>query len=89
MGRRVWTIAEKDKVEQSDIDDARANNCPEIVNGIPPALFGVVLEADLPTAYEEPESVEPEPIPPFEPPSGTSTPERISYIEDFLLGLYG
>lgn len=62
MGRRIWVIAKKDEVEQSDIDAAKANNCPEIANGIPPILEGVVDEARLPMAYEEPEPIEPEPV---------------------------
>lgn len=62
MARRVWIIAKKDQVEQSDKDDAKAHNCPEIVNGIPLALMGIVLEGDLPCAYEEPEPPIPQPI---------------------------
>lgn len=65
MGRRIWIILKKDQVEQSDIDAATANNCPEIVNGIPPALQGIVSESDLPMAYEEPEPIAPEPTPPL------------------------
>lgn len=54
MGRRVWIIARKDQIEQSDIDDAKLNGCPEIANGIPPALQGIVTGA-LPCVFEEPE----------------------------------
>ena len=61
MKRRVWVIAKKDQVEQSDIDDATFNGCPEIANGIPPALEGIVLEAMLPFAYEEQELPPPSP----------------------------
>lgn len=61
MGRRVWVIAKKDQVEQSDLDDAKANNCPEIANGIPPALQHILSEGQLPYAYEEPTLPEPEP----------------------------
>lgn len=61
MARRIWIIARKDRVEQSDIDDAKTNNCPEIANGIPPALEGMVTEDMLPHAYEEPTLPEPEP----------------------------
>ncbi len=68
MARRIWIIPRKDQVEQADLDAAQANNCPEIVNGIPPALQGIISESDLPMAYEEPEPVEPvepEPTPPL------------------------
>lgn len=62
MPRRIWIIAKKDKVEQSDIDDAKLNSCPEIVNGIPPALQGFISEGQLPIVYEEPESLPSEPV---------------------------
>lgn len=62
MARRIWLIAKKEQVEQSDIDDAKANNCSEVANGIPPVLEGTVDEAGLPMAYEEPEPIEPEPV---------------------------
>ncbi len=62
MGRRIWIISKKDKVEQSVIDAAIAHNCPEIAKGIPPALEGIVDEANLPMVYEEPEAVKPEPV---------------------------
>jgi len=54
MGRRIWIIPRKDKVELADFDDAKLANCPEIVNGIPPKLQGVIREQDLPMAFEEP-----------------------------------
>ena len=54
MVRRVWIIKRKDQIEQSDLDAAKANNCPEVVNGVPPTLQSV-SESDLPLAYEEPE----------------------------------
>ena len=60
--RRVWIIAEKTVPEQSDLDDAQLNGCPEVVNGIPLALQGVISAGQLPYAYEEP--VEPLPEPP-------------------------
>ncbi|MBA7658257.1 hypothetical protein ES703_66206 [subsurface metagenome] len=63
MGRRVWVIAKKDEVEQQDIDAALLNNCPEIANGIPPALQGIVTEDMLPCTFEEP--APPEPMPPL------------------------
>lgn len=63
MARRIWVIAEKDEVEQSDIDAANAHNYPEIANGIPPALEGIIDEAGLPMAYEEIELI-PSPMPP-------------------------
>jgi len=59
MARRVWIIAKKDKVEDSDIADATLNGCPEIANGIPPALEGII--GALPCVYEEPEPPIPEP----------------------------
>lgn len=63
MGRRIWIIAEKEAVEQSDKDAAIANNCPEIANGIPPALVGIVTPEELPCVYEE---TPPAPEPPHE-----------------------
>lgn len=62
MARRIWIVPRKDQIEQSNIDAAIASNCPEIVNGIPPALSGIINEASLPMAYEEPESPAPKPI---------------------------
>ena len=62
MKRRIWIILRKDKVEQSDIDDAQAHHCPEIANGIPPALEGIIPESQLPIAYEELESLIPPPV---------------------------
>lgn len=56
MGRRVWIISAKKKITQAVRDAAKANNCPEIVIGIPPILRGVVFKSGLPRAYEEPES---------------------------------
>ena len=61
MSRKIWVIAEKDEIGQIDIDNATLNSCPEIANGIPPALFGIISEAQLPYAYEEPK------LPPLEP----------------------
>lgn len=61
MARRIWIIAKKEEVEPSDIADAKANNCPEVANGIPPNLKDVVDEGSLPIAYEEPEPEPPEP----------------------------
>jgi len=58
--RRVWVVAKKDELEQADFNDAQANDCPEIANGIPPALADIITEGMLPCAYEEPA---PEPIP--------------------------
>jgi hypothetical protein len=62
MTRRVWVIAKKDKVEQSDIDNALLNNCSEILKGIPPALLDILSEGQLPYAYEEPEAPKLEPL---------------------------
>ena len=61
MSRRIWIIAKKDKVDGSDRASASLNGCPEIVNGIPPILDGIVFENQLPLVYEEPVSPEPEP----------------------------
>ncbi len=61
MARRIWVIAKKETVEQSDIDDANLNNCSEVVNGIPPALQEILSEGLLPIAYEEPMLPESEP----------------------------
>lgn len=55
MPRRVWIIAKKDKVEDSDIANALLDGCSEIANGIPPALEGFI--SALPCVYEEPEAV--------------------------------
>lgn len=55
MPRRIYIIPKSMKVKDA-VDAAKAANCPEIVHGIPPALAGIVAEADLPTAFEEPQS---------------------------------
>ena len=60
MARRIWIIAEKEAIEQEDIDAANLNNCPEIANGIPPALVGIVVPEDLPCVHVE-TPVAPEP----------------------------
>ena len=62
VARKVWILAEKATVEQSDIDNAILNGCSEIANGIPPTLQGIISESQLPYAYEEPESPKPETI---------------------------
>jgi len=54
MGRRIYLIPKSVKVEDA-LADALANNCPEIVSGVPPGLAGIIDEASLPCAYEEPE----------------------------------
>ena len=59
MARRVWIIPRKDKLEQRDFDEALLNGCPEIANGTPPAFQGIVVEAMLPYAYQEPEALPP------------------------------
>jgi hypothetical protein len=59
MRRRVWIIPRKDKIEDSDIASATLNGCPEIANGIPPALQGIISERQLPIVYEEPETSPP------------------------------
>ena len=60
MGRRIYIIPMSMNVEDA-IEDARANNCPEIVRGIPPALDGVIDEASLPISFEEPDLAPEEP----------------------------
>lgn len=55
MARRIWIIPKKDKIVGWDYEDAKLANCPEIVNGIPPRLEGIIREQDLPMAFEEPE----------------------------------
>jgi len=54
MARRIWIIAKKPEIEQSDIDDATLNGCPEIANGIPPVLGEILSNKKLPCVYEEP-----------------------------------
>ena len=58
--RRVWIIAKREQVEESDIADALLNGCPEIANGIPPALEETLSPDQLPIAFEEPEPLPPE-----------------------------
>ena len=41
MGRRIWIIERDTEITQEIIVEAKANNCPEIVKGIPPALEGL------------------------------------------------
>lgn len=59
MGRRIWIVKQKEALEEQDFKDAERNNCPEIINGIPPALQYIVHDFDLPCAYEEPEPLPP------------------------------
>ncbi len=61
MGRRIWIVSEVAQLETKDFDDARAHNCPEIVNGIPPVLSDVINESSLPMTFEEPEHTPVEP----------------------------
>ena len=65
MGRRIWVIPNKDQIKDTDLADAVLNNCPEIANGIPPSLIGIIKA--LPCAYEETEP------PPSEPPRDFAT----------------
>jgi len=60
MPRRIWIIAKKEKVEDSDIAEATLSHCPEITNGIPLALEAIISSEQLPCIYEEPELPEPE-----------------------------
>ena len=62
MGRKIYIIPKKAKVETSDKTDALLAGCTEIVNGIPPLLVGVVNENSLPITFEEPDQPAPEPI---------------------------
>ncbi len=50
----AFAQARRDAVE-SAMEDARLNNCPEIVWGIPPVLEGIITEEQLPCCYIEPE----------------------------------
>lgn len=54
MSRRIWIIPRSMKVDDA-LEDAKAAHCPEVVSGIPPRLEGVIEEASLPMAFEEPE----------------------------------
>lgn len=54
MGRRIWVIPEGTKIDEQILQEATANNCPEIAVGIPPALESSVSLKQLPFAYEEP-----------------------------------
>lgn len=60
MGRRVWIIDENEEITDKVKADAKLNNCPEIVVGIPQALNDQI--GALPSVYEEPD-----PIPPDKP----------------------
>ena len=61
MARRVWVIRKDIPITQEVIDEATANQCPEIAHGIPPALKSILAGKKLPMAYEEPEAPLPEP----------------------------
>jgi len=56
----LWIVSKQEKIEQSDLNAAALENCPEILNGIPPALVAIIEPSDLPIAYEEPEPPVPE-----------------------------
>lgn len=56
--RRIYIIPKETKINEAVIAEAVANNCPEIVSGIPSALMGKV--EGLPCVYEEPESPMPQ-----------------------------
>lgn len=64
MGRRIYIIPKSMKVEDA-LQDAKLENCPEIVHGIPPRLEGVIDEASLPVVFEEHETPSPEPRDPL------------------------
>jgi hypothetical protein len=61
MPRRIYIV---DQIDANTAADAAANNCPEIVLGIPPALAVELAGAVLPLVYEEPVAPEspPEPL---------------------------
>lgn len=59
MARRVWIIPKKKKPTLADKKAAETNDCPEIANGIPSALRGLVIETMLPCVYQEPETASP------------------------------
>ena len=61
--RSVWIVKKKPELTKKDFTDAELNGCPEIANGIPPALANTVSEADLPLKYVE---LYHEPMPPRE-----------------------
>jgi len=65
-------VKKKPELEQKDFDDAALNGCPEVANGVPPALQGAISPDQLPIAYEEPYV--------SEPPSSTH-PARIKSID--------
>lgn len=60
MARRIYIIPKSIKVEDA-LEDARVANCAEIVQGIPSILQDIISEQQLPTVYEEPEPIPPEP----------------------------
>lgn len=62
MARRIWIIHKNDKITQQIRDDAIANNCPEIAQGIPPILKRELWGQKLPSVYEEPDPPESEPL---------------------------
>ncbi len=53
MDRRIWIVPRKKKISDEQFVEAALNSCPEIVNGLPPALIGKISEKQLPIAYEE------------------------------------
>lgn len=55
MKRRIYIIPKSMEVKDA-LAEAVANNCPEIVHGIPGVLTGIIGEQTLPTVYEEPEA---------------------------------
>lgn len=58
MGRRIWIIQKAIEVTPDIKEEAIANLCPEIAIGIPPRLMGIIDEASLPIAFEEPDALE-------------------------------
>ena len=53
MPRKIWIIAQKEKIDDKDLSNAELNGCSEISNGIPPGLQGVLSKSQLPIVYEE------------------------------------
>lgn len=63
MARRVYIVAKDTAINAAVLAAAAAQNCPEIAQGIPPALAGIINPASLPTVYIEPEPGPQQPSP--------------------------
>lgn len=76
MPRRIYIV---DQIGANTAADAAANNCPEIVVGIPPVLQVELNGVSLPRVYEEPES-SPVPCPCTYIPSVEGEPKEIPLV---------